>query len=148
MSSKLIETNNEKFNRKIWVKNDILHNENGPALEYTSAGEQVQEYFYEGKRHRIDGPAVISKSVVMFYNLDKMHRTVGPAVIYQNYVAPVWVVNDLPYGMFIVDRFLNLQKLVKILVYMIKNRDLYNPKNLGGKFVKTSLMKLLNLREN
>lgn len=47
---------------KCWYKNDILHREDGPAVEYLNG----DKYWYiDGKLHREDGPAV------EWYNGDK-----------------------------------------------------------------------------
>ena len=40
---------------KHWLLNDLLHREDGPAIEY-SYGDKY--WYINGKRHREDGPAV------------------------------------------------------------------------------------------
>lgn len=41
---------------KEYYKNNLLHREDGPAVEHPDGQKQ---YYFEGKLHRIDGPAVI-----------------------------------------------------------------------------------------
>jgi len=43
-----------KYGSKRWYVNDILHREDGPAIEFAN-GDKV--WFINGKRHREDGPA-------------------------------------------------------------------------------------------
>ena len=40
---------------KFWYKDDLLHKEDGPAVEYTNG---AYSWYKEGKWHREDGPAV------------------------------------------------------------------------------------------
>ena len=39
---------------KRWYNDDLLHREDGPALEYTDGSKQ---WFINGENHRLDGPA-------------------------------------------------------------------------------------------
>ena len=59
---------------------DILHREDGPAMEYTNGHKA---WYKEGKLHREDGPAVeyIDGAKSWFIN-DKRHREDGPAIIH------------------------------------------------------------------
>jgi hypothetical protein len=40
---------------KRYYLNNLLHREDGPAIEYSNGD---QDWFFEGKRHRLDGPAM------------------------------------------------------------------------------------------
>jgi hypothetical protein len=44
----------QKPNDKLWYKNDVLHNEDGPAIERENG---FKAYYINGVCHRIDGPA-------------------------------------------------------------------------------------------
>jgi hypothetical protein len=45
---------------KIWTDDDgLLHRDNGPAIQMKNG---KQEWFKHGKRHRLDGPAIIYKN--------------------------------------------------------------------------------------
>jgi len=45
----------DKFGDKYWYKDDLLHREDGPAIEETN-GDKF--WYIEGKIHRADGPAI------------------------------------------------------------------------------------------
>ena len=47
----IVGSNNVKY----WYLNDLLHREDGPAIE-TSNG--TKKWYLNGKRHRVDGPAI------------------------------------------------------------------------------------------
>src|ERR1700760_2897730 len=70
-----------------------LHRVGGPALTFTSRnGIVVEEKFYkDGKLHRLDGPAVISRdpyngaiTVEEWYRDGSLHREDGPARVQRN----------------------------------------------------------------
>lgn len=86
----------------IWVLNDKLHREDGPAFThywsdyYDGAirrpGHREKKWYRHGKLHRTDGPAVTedtwnsdySQRVILkekWYRNGKLHRTDGPAAI-------------------------------------------------------------------
>ncbi len=61
-------------------KDKKLHNENGPAIVYKDGGE---EWWFNGVRHRLDGPAVIGvdgKSCEWYINGER-HRDDDPAIL-------------------------------------------------------------------
>ena len=64
-----------------YYKNDLLHREDGPALEYDNG---YQKWYLNGLRHRDNNlPAVIYKNNDQEYWFHgKQHREDGPAVIY------------------------------------------------------------------
>lgn len=70
----------------IFRRNGLLHRQNGPALIVNySCGSIWEQYYLNGKRHRIVGPASIfynenRKIIGEDYYIDgKLHRTNGPA---------------------------------------------------------------------
>lgn len=46
----------DDFGTKRWYKNDFLHREAGPAIEYTDGFKQ---WFINGETHCLNGPAVL-----------------------------------------------------------------------------------------
>ena len=44
------------YGSKVWYKNDLLHRDDGPAIESANGGKQ---WYKNGKLHRDDGPARI-----------------------------------------------------------------------------------------
>lgn len=56
MSSDLHKGENIRSDDVIWIKNGLLHREDGPAVEWPN---RRKEWFLNGKRHREDGPAYI-----------------------------------------------------------------------------------------
>lgn len=44
---------------KIWFMKNLIHREDGPAVEYTDG---QKEWWINNKRHRLDGPAIIFPS--------------------------------------------------------------------------------------
>lgn len=49
-------------------------------------------WFYEGKLHRIDGPAIITRTGdESWYNYGRLHRTTGPALTVEG--SNLWYVN-------------------------------------------------------
>lgn len=64
---------------KYWFLNDLLHREDGPAVE-SANGDRF--WFLHGKRHREDGPAIEkSDGSKAWYLNGQLHREDGPAVI-------------------------------------------------------------------
>lgn len=60
---KMVESfhSNGKVCTRIWMKGDLIHNDNGPAMEsYLDDGRPKSfKYICNGKLHNMDGPAVI-----------------------------------------------------------------------------------------
>jgi hypothetical protein len=68
----------DHFGTKTHYANNIVHREDGPAIEYAD-GTKI--YVFNGKYHREDGPAVEWLSGTKFwYKNGKLHRNDGPAV--------------------------------------------------------------------
>jgi hypothetical protein len=55
--SEIVKSNFGGILFKEWMKNGLLHREDGPAV-INSEGDQ--EWYINGKRHREDGPAIIA----------------------------------------------------------------------------------------
>lgn len=68
-----------------WFKNNLLHRENGPALEEKNGWVS---WYFEGQLHRDDGtdePACIYKDGhKQWWSNGVLHRETGPAVIHAN----------------------------------------------------------------
>lgn len=67
---------------KIWRVNGVLNREDGPACEYSSGR---REWWVDGKRHRLDGPAIEWSDVGKEWWVNgRRHRLDGPAVEWGN----------------------------------------------------------------
>jgi hypothetical protein len=64
---------------KVWWEDAQrrTHRADGPAVEWQSG---VQEWYWHGVPHRMDGPAVIKPGLKRWYRNGKLHREDGPAV--------------------------------------------------------------------
>jgi hypothetical protein len=51
------DTKDEYEDRTVYLKKDVIHRLDGPAIEWANGG---CEYFINGVRHRVDGPALIT----------------------------------------------------------------------------------------
>lgn len=73
-----------EHDRAIWYidKEGRLHREDGPAM--ISKLSKLEQWFIRGKFHRDDGPAHIDNFVEVWYKFGKEHRIGGPAVIYKH----------------------------------------------------------------
>lgn len=89
-----------------YLKNNVLHREDGPAL----IRKDRKEWFLNGVRHREDGPAIISEQLTLYsgkkfyyeywYLNGKKHRIGGPAMIvkYENVTTYDWFLEDKKYS--------------------------------------------------
>ena len=76
----ILDNNGNHF----WYKDDLLHREDGPAIEY--ANGYYKKWYINGKMHREDGPAVYySPAFYQWCYNDKLHRLDGPAVDFGKY---------------------------------------------------------------
>lgn len=76
----------------LWFKDNLIHNENGPAVIYKNGDVQwVQNNIV----HRIGGPAIETKTSFTWYRWGKFHRLCGPAA--DNYLLnnASWYINDV-----------------------------------------------------
>jgi hypothetical protein len=63
---------------KGWYLNDVLHREDGPAVEWPNG---TKKWYIDGLPHRADGPAVVHPNGTVEWWLNgKMHREDGPAL--------------------------------------------------------------------
>jgi hypothetical protein len=51
-------------------------------------GSTVEEYFWAGALHRVDGPAMVRRNadgswIEQYYRMGKLHREHGPAIIWR-----------------------------------------------------------------
>jgi hypothetical protein len=61
-----------------WFQNGERHRLDGPACEYVNGGKF---WYQNGKHHRLDGPAIEwSDGEKYWYQNDKLHRLDGPAI--------------------------------------------------------------------
>ena len=74
---------------KHWYRNDQLHREDGPAVEYAN-GDKF--WFRNNQRHREDGPAIeFANGHKSWYRNDQLHREDGPAVEFTNGYKEYWI---------------------------------------------------------
>jgi hypothetical protein len=66
---------------------------NGPAVEWVD-GDKVEEWYQNGKRHRLDGPAVTFKNGEKQWWVNGLiHREDGPAVVFPEGINQWWIKN-------------------------------------------------------
>ena len=77
----------------VWYyKNNTLHREDGPAIEFTSG---TKAWYINDKLHREDGPAIECANGSKFWYInDKRHREDGPAIEYTNGYEE-WYINGI-----------------------------------------------------
>jgi hypothetical protein len=77
---------------RFWYLNDILHREDGPAVEFTNGDKFC---YLNGKLHRVDGPAIEWENGDKFWHLNgERHREDGPAIEYADGTKG-WCLNDV-----------------------------------------------------
>lgn len=59
-----------------------LSRTDGPAVISESESGLQEEWYFEGKRHRIDGPALVNSWVIEYWVEGNLHRDGGPSVEY------------------------------------------------------------------
>ena len=85
----------DKYGNKRHYVNNVLHRENGPAVEYANG---CAFWYKNGELHKEDGPACIYASGEKhWYKNGKLHREDGPAVEYVN-EGKRWWLNNKCYG--------------------------------------------------
>lgn len=67
--------------RTEWYLDDVLHREDGPAIEFENGCEK---WFQHGVLHRKDGPAVIESTMKCWFVNGFLHRDDGPAYVDTN----------------------------------------------------------------
>ena len=92
MSNELHEGENIREYEVIWIKNGLLHREDGPAIEHSIG---YSAWYLKGKKHRIDGPALIwINGDKEWWVNDELHREDGPAVEHSDGFT-AWYLNDI-----------------------------------------------------
>ena len=83
------------FGTKYYYVNNVLHREDGPAIEYVDGSK----YWYKNdKLHRENGPAVdCADGYKAWYLNGNLHRDEGPAIEYSSGYN-IWYLNDKCYG--------------------------------------------------
>lgn len=80
---------------KIWYKDGIRHNLNGPAIKYADGG---MVWFKEGNKHRVGGPAVENPDGTKEWWFEgNLHRTDGHAAEYENGFSKYWYIHGKIY---------------------------------------------------
>ena len=73
---------NDGTKRYFKPNTNVLHNEDGPAIEYQNGDKS---WYIDGELHREDGPAIeYLNSVKAWYINGELHREDGPAIEYSN----------------------------------------------------------------
>ena len=74
-----------------FTKDDKFHNPNGPAVitvqvkpEHRGPDEEREEWWIEGKRHRVGGPAVSDGGVEEYWEDGQLHNSDGPAKVWRD----------------------------------------------------------------
>jgi len=77
-----------------WYHNNLLDRAGAPAVEWKAGPKFIKgakEYWQNGKRHRVDGPAMITENGDEFWFFEGMlHRKDGPAVRYADGRLEYW----------------------------------------------------------
>ena len=93
MNYKTYEVKIHKNGDKCWYFNGKLHREDGPAVEYTN---NDKEWWFNNKLHRKSGPAIErGDGSKEWYFYGKLHRVDGPAVEYAN-GNKIWYLDGFP----------------------------------------------------
>ncbi len=66
--------------KREWYYRGKLHREQGPAVIH---GKGRREWYWHGELHRDNGPAIEDGTVTQWYKHGKRHRYGGPAVVYK-----------------------------------------------------------------
>jgi len=104
----------DKCGTKRYFLNNVLHREDGPAIEYVGG---IKEWYKNGDLHRENGPAIeCPNGDTLWYKDGKLHREDGPAIEYiDGYLE--WRFNDELYG--VNNDFTNesWQRFIKTLIF-------------------------------
>ena len=78
----------------IYYKNNLIHREGSPAIEYINGDKS---WYINGLCHRINGPAIewACGHKIWFKN-GKLHRIDGPAIMHKNGFEE-WYINGINY---------------------------------------------------
>jgi hypothetical protein len=137
------------------IKIAELHRDNDlPALFWSDIKDQVESWFQHGKRHREgDLPSITSiasategsiwsDGLKYWYKNGKQHRDGNlPAVIWDD-THHSWYKNDKCYYRFDLRKMIYIQTCLKLFFHFKRNKFLWSPNNLGGKFTKNQILLL------
>jgi hypothetical protein len=77
-----------------WYKKGNIHRDNGPAVQMTEDGEIIrQEWLINNTHHNFPGPAIVTKDFEYYYFYGKRHKIGGPAYISRT--CKMWFINDI-----------------------------------------------------
>jgi len=102
---------------KEWFKEGERHRIDGPAVEFADG---TKHWYREGKRHREDGPAVEHPNGYKEWWVNgKRHRIDGPAIENANGAKEWWIEDEL-YTTF------RLKGLIRFSLFLEKQKGKYN----------------------
>ena len=80
---------NVRENDIVWIKNGLLHREDGPAIQHALG---YIAWYFEGQKHRLDGPAITWKDGSCEWFVHGLrHREDGPACIESDGSKEWWI---------------------------------------------------------
>ena len=84
--------NEEECAGVYWFLNGKRHRVDGPAVEYANG---TKYWLLNDKLHRVDGPASeYANGTKYWYNNGKLHRVDGPAIELANGETSYWINNE------------------------------------------------------
>ena len=103
----------DKFSTKYYYVNNVLHREDGPAVEYVNGSKC---WYKNGNIHRDGGPAMeFVDGRKYWYKNGKRHREYGPAIEYKE--VKFWFLNDILYGKNDAFTVESWQKFIKTIIF-------------------------------
>lgn len=73
-----VDNNGTQTWRLTGASHNVLHRDDGPARIWPDGG---QDWYWRGRLHRCNGPAVVRAHESRWYKMMKLHRLDGPAII-------------------------------------------------------------------
>lgn len=122
-----------KSGDKHWYVNDILHREDGPAVEFTNG---TKYWYIDGKIHRKGGPAIEWECGSCCWFIDgKFHREDGPAIEYSN-GDTCWYISGEEISRSTIDIIFSIAGKENLLEYLLDD-------NLAVRFFANKRLKML-----
>ncbi len=98
---------------KVWYKDGKRHRVDGPAVEYAN-GAKI--WYVDGKRHRVDGPAAVYADGDKEWCKDgKFHRLDGPAIVHAD-GDKWWYIDDIEVGEEGVNRYNAIRAAIREII--------------------------------
>jgi len=98
----------DEYGNKRWYLNNLLHREDGPAVEWASGSK---EWHLNGKYHRTDGPAIEWADGYRAWRLNgKRHRSDGPATESVDGTKEWWIKDEQLFK----EDFSSLDQIIKM----------------------------------